>query len=112
MEKYNVDLNLIQSINPALIYNEVNPSHKENKDLYIKIECYPLIVAALAGDLDIFKYIIETGANREVAGFVTFTKNKIKGIYTNIIGAAAFGANYLILRYIRKNLKLNKGMLN
>ena len=49
----------------------------ENKEIFMNVECPLIIQAAIGGDLDIFKFLVDRGANLNAIGHICLSrKNK------------------------------------
>jgi len=113
IEKFNIDPHQNVNINVALFNCEyfsdpTNKSQKpaENKENYLQVECPLIIIAAVGGDIDIYKFLVDRGANQTTLGHVGLSRKSKNSVISNLIGACAFYGRIELLHYL-----LEKGQI-
>ena len=74
--------------------------------MYNDIECPLIIQAAIGGDIEIFKYLMENGFGnnlKNITGHIGLTKKQKNSLISNVIGAAAYHGKFKLLEYIMNN---------
>ena len=116
IEKFNMDPHQIVNINAALFNCEyfsdpTNKSQKpaENKENYLQVECPLIIIAAVGGDIDIYKFLVDRGVNQNVLGYIGLSKKSKNSVISNLIGACAFYGRIDLLHYLleKSQIKLD-----
>ena len=79
-----------------------NKSQKpaENKENYQDVECPVAILAAIGGDIDIYKYLTDRGVNCSSVGHIGLSKKLKNSVISNVIGASAFYGRINLLHFI------------
>lgn len=107
IEKFNIDLHQSVSVNAALFNCEylTDPTNKsqkviENKENYLQVECPITILAAIGGDIDIYKYLLDRGVNSSGSAHIGLSRKLKNSVISNVIGASAFYGRINLLHYI------------
>jgi ankyrin repeat protein len=107
VEKFNIELQQNVNINAALFNCEyfsdpTNKSQKpaENKDNYLQIESPLIILVAIGGDIDIYKFLADREVNQAALGHIGLSKKLKNSVISNVIGACAFYGRINLLHYL------------
>jgi len=104
VEKFNFDLSRNVNINAAMFSIELSsdPTNKSQKpkENYLDVECPVAILAAIGGDIDIYKYLIDRGVNCSSVGHIGLTKKLKNSLISNVIGACALYGRINLLHFI------------
>ena len=85
--------------------------YKEN---YLQVELPMIILAAIGGDIDIYKYLLDQGVNSSTLGHIGLSRKLKNSVISNVIGASAFYGRINLLHYIleksanSKKLEINQ----
>lgn len=111
-DNYGIDLGGSLEISPNLLSTEILQesnsiaknlfSENKEKDNYTSVKVPLGIVASISGDIDIFHYVKEKGANITANGHIGLSKKHKNSIVSNILGAAAFYGRGELTDYILK----------
>jgi hypothetical protein len=110
IEKFGIDVTNVPTINAAMFNSDAiiqeNKFHKtsEIKENYLNVECPLAIQAAIGGDIDIFKFLVDRGANILAVGHIGLSRKIKNSIISNIIGAAAFYGRVNLLHFILEKM--------
>lgn len=88
------------TISPEVLNEGRFQKQMDNKDNYSTVECPWLIQAAIGGDIDIFKYLIDKGSLLHSVGHFTLSKKNRNSVISNILGAASFYGRVSLTHYI------------
>jgi hypothetical protein len=72
----------------------------ENKESYLKVDCPWIIQAAVGGDIDIFNYLLDHGANVNSVGHITLSRKNKNSVISNVLGAAAYYGRSNLVHFI------------
>jgi hypothetical protein len=107
VEKFQIDLNQNVNLNAALFNIEYLSDHSnksqkpaENKENYLEVACPMTILAAIGGDIDIYKYLLDRGVNSTNLGHIGLSRKLKNSVISNVIGASAFYGRINLLHYI------------
>jgi hypothetical protein len=73
-----------------------------------------IILAAIGGDIDIYKYLLDQGVNSSTLGHIGLSRKLKNSVISNVIGASAFYGRINLLHYIleksanSKKLEINQ----
>ena len=118
IEKFKITKDDTPYINALSIYNSLlkdNSKDKigDSKDNYLEFECPFVIMSAIGGNIDIYKYLLSINfiSNKNQIGFIGLSKKSKNAFFSNIIGACAYYGRHSLLNYLLQNNK-NELILN
>jgi hypothetical protein len=85
-----------------------NDPSKELEENYLNFNVPCHILAAISGNLEIFKLVVEKVTDFQSVGHCFLTKKKMNSLWTNTLGAASYFTNFDIVKFILDN---NLGIL-
>jgi hypothetical protein len=91
-------------VNAGLLYSDVYEGRLkrpiENKENFLNVECPLIIQAAIGGDLDIFKFLVDRGANLQTSGHICLSRKNKNSVISNVLGAASFYGRVNLVHFI------------
>lgn len=66
----------------------------------MNVECPLIIQAAIGGDLDIFKFLVDRGANLNAIGHICLSRKNKNSVISNVLGAACFYGRVNLVHFI------------
>jgi hypothetical protein len=75
---------------------------EKDKELYSLVDIPFIILAATCGDINIFHYVKEKGANLNISSHICLSKKQKNSVISNILGAAAYYGRSDLTDYILK----------
>ena len=104
VDKYQIDIKQTSNVNAGLLYSDVYEGKLkkpiENKENFLSVECPLIIQAAIGGDLDIFKFLVDRGANLQTTGHIAISRKNKNSVISNVLGAAAFYGRVSLVHFI------------
>jgi len=110
-DNYGTDLGGSLEVSPNMISSEIlqdqgpNPKNlfsEKDKEMYTSVKVPFNIIAATSGDIDIFHFVKEKGANLTTTGHICLSKKQKNSVISNILGAAAYYGRSELTDYILK----------
>lgn len=110
-ENFGIDLGGSLELSPNMISSEIlqdqgpNPKNlfsEKDKEMYSSVIVPYNIIAATSGDIDIFHFVKEKGANLATTGHICLSKKQKNSVISNILGAAAYYGRSDLTDYILK----------
>jgi hypothetical protein len=80
-----------------------NDPSKELEENYLNFNVPCQILAAISGNVELFKLVAEKVTDIQALGHCFLTKKKMNSLWTNAIGAACYFTNFDIVKYILDN---------